>query len=48
MNTKYPKGTLISIVALGGLVVIMLAITLKLQAFTPDRGRWILMGDKNP
>jgi hypothetical protein len=36
------------IVALGGLVVRVLATGPKVRGFDPDRGRWIFKGDKNP
>jgi hypothetical protein len=35
-------------VALGGLVVSVLATGPKVRGFDPDRGRWIFKGDKNP
>jgi hypothetical protein len=35
-------------VALGGLVVSVLATGPKLRGFDPDRGRWIFKGDKIP
>jgi hypothetical protein len=35
-------------VALSGLVVSVLATGPKVRGFHPDRGRWILKGDKNP
>jgi hypothetical protein len=35
-------------VALGGLVVSVLATGSKVRGFDPDRGRWIFKGDKNP
>jgi hypothetical protein len=35
-------------VALGGLVVSVLATVPKVRGFDPDRGRWIFKGDKNP
>jgi hypothetical protein len=35
------------LVALGGLVVSVLAIGPKVRGFDPDRGRWIFKGDKN-
>jgi hypothetical protein len=34
--------------ALGGLVVIMLAIGPKVRGLIPGRGRWTFKGDKNP
>jgi hypothetical protein len=42
--------TLVScyIVALGGLVVSVLATGPKVRGFDPGRGRWIFKGDKNP
>jgi hypothetical protein len=38
----------IQFVALGGLVVSVLATGPKIRGFDPDRGRWIFKGDKNP
>jgi hypothetical protein len=38
----------VNYVALGGLVVSVLAIRPKVRGFDPDRGRWIFKGDKNP
>jgi hypothetical protein len=35
-------------VALGGLVVSVLATGPKVRGFKPGRGRWIFKGDKNP
>jgi hypothetical protein len=35
-------------VALGGLVVSVLATGPKVRGFNPGRGRWIFKGDKNP
>jgi hypothetical protein len=35
-------------VALGGLVVIVLAIITKVRRYKPGPGRWISKGDKNP
>jgi hypothetical protein len=35
-------------VALGGLVVSVVATGPKVRGFDPDRGRWIFKGDKNP
>jgi hypothetical protein len=35
-------------VALGGLVVSVLATGPKVRGFDPDRGRWIFKGDRNP
>jgi hypothetical protein len=35
-------------VALGGLVVSVLAIGPKVRVFKPDRGQWIYNGDKHP
>jgi hypothetical protein len=35
-------------VALGGLVVSVLATGPKVRGFDPDRGRWIFKSDKNP
>jgi hypothetical protein len=35
-------------IALGGLVVSVLATGPKDRGFDPDRGRWIFKGDKNP
>jgi hypothetical protein len=35
-------------VALGDIVVIVLATGLKVRRFNPGRGRWIFKGDKNP
>jgi hypothetical protein len=35
-------------VALGGVMVIVLAIGLKIRGFKPGRWRWIFKGDKNP
>jgi hypothetical protein len=36
------------LVALGGLVVIVLAVEPKVCVFKPNRGRWIFKGNKNP
>jgi hypothetical protein len=35
-------------VALGGLVVIVIAIGHKVHGLKPDRGQWNFKGDKNP
>jgi hypothetical protein len=39
--------SLLSLVALGGLVVIVLVIGLKVSGFKPSQGRQIFKGDKN-
>ena len=36
------------VVALGGLMVSVLATGPKVRGFDLDRGRWIFKGDKNP
>jgi hypothetical protein len=44
-NCNEPQG---SVVILGGLVVSVLAIILKVRGFIPGRGLWIFKDDKNP
>jgi hypothetical protein len=44
----YERVYFITCVDLGGLVVSVLATGPKVRGFDPDRGRWILKGDKNP
>jgi hypothetical protein len=39
---------LVRSVALGGLMVSVLATGPKVRGFDPDRGRWIFKGDKIP
>jgi hypothetical protein len=39
---------ILSVVALGGLVVSVLVTGPKVRGFDPGRGRWIFKGDKNP
>jgi hypothetical protein len=41
-------GSTVGPVALGGLVVSVLATGPKVCGFNPGRGRWIFKGDKNP
>jgi hypothetical protein len=45
---KYFCSALILVIALGGLVVTVLATGPKVRGFDPCRGRWIFKGDKNP